>query len=79
MASYTAQAFYASRGFKYEKNSALIDSETGTRMPCVDMIKILSRQGKFKGDNPAYYGNLSTLTVSQFIRLTAKILLGSSK
>lgn len=79
MASLTAQPFYASGGFKYEKDSALIDAETGIKMPCVDMIKILARRKNFQGDNPAYYGNLSTLTVSQFIRLTAKLLLGSSK
>ena len=79
MASYTAQPFYASCGFKYEKDTALIDSETGMRIPLVDMVKILARKSSFKGDNPAYYGNLSTLTVSQFIRLATKILLGSSK
>ena len=79
MASLTAQPFYLSCGFKYEKDSALIDAQTGTKIPCVDMIKILARNKNFKGDNPGYYGNLSTLTVPQFIRLATKLLLGSSK
>ena len=76
MSSLTARPFYAACGFQYEKDSALIDAATETKIPCVDMTKILARQIDFKGDNPAYYGNLSTLTVPQFIRLTAKLLLG---
>ena len=78
MASLTAQPFYLSRGFRYEKDSALIDSETGIKIPCVDLIKILSRNSNFKGDNLGDYGDLSTLTVPQFVRLGMKILLGSS-
>ena len=79
MASLTAKPFYLSRGFRYEKDSALIDSETETKVPCVDMTKILSRERNFPGDNLGDYGDLSTLTVPQFIRLGIKILLGSSK
>lgn len=79
MASLTAQPFYASRGFRYEKDSALIDTPTGVRIPCVDMTKILSRNKDFKGKNLGDYGDLSTLNVPQFIRLGMKILLGSSQ
>ena len=78
MASLTARSFYSSWGFQFEKDAALIDSETGIRVPCVDMTKVLSRNRDFQGKNPGDYGDLSTLTVSQFLRLSVKILLGSS-
>lgn len=78
MASLTARSFYASRGFEYDKDSALIDAETEVRIPCVDMTKVLSHNLDFKGKNLGDYGDLSTLTVPQFIRLGIKILLGSS-
>ena len=79
MASLTAQPFYLSRGYEYIKDSALIDAETQIRVPCVDLTKVLSRNSNFKGDNLGDYGDLSTLTVPQFVRLGIKILLGSSK
>ena len=79
MASLTARSFYSSCGFQYEKDSALIDSETEIKIPCVDMTKVLSRNSDFKGKNLGDYGDLSTLTVPQFLRLGVKILLGSSK
>ena len=79
MASLPAQPFYADHGFKYEKDSALIDAETEIKFPCVDMTKILTHNKKFQGKNPGDYGDLSTLTVPQFLRLGIKILLGSSQ
>ena len=78
MASLTARSLYSSCGFQFEKDAALIDSETGIRVPCVDMTKVLARNRNFQGKNPGDYGDLSTLTVSQFLRLGVKILLGSS-
>ena len=77
MASLTGRSFYSSCGFQSEKDAALIDSETGIRVPCVDMTKVLSRNRDFQGKNHGDYGDLSTLTVPQFIRLGAKILWGS--
>lgn len=78
MASLTSQPFYASRGYIYEKDSALIDAVTGVRIPCVDMTKVLSRNRDFQSKKPGDYGDLSAMTVPQFIRLSVKVLLGSS-
>lgn len=79
MASLNARSFYTARGFIYEKDSALIDAETEIRVPCVDMTKVLARNKNFQGKNLGDDGDLSTLTVPQFVRLGIKILLGSSQ
>ena len=41
MASLTARPFYLSRGFKYVKDSKILDLATGIEIPGVDMVKIL--------------------------------------
>ena len=78
MASLTGRSFYSSCGFQSAKDAALIDSETGIRVPCVDMTKVLSRNRDFQSKNLGDYDDLPTLTVSQFLRLGVKILLGNS-
>ena len=41
MASLTARSFYLSRGFKYVKDSKILDRATGIEIPAIDMVKIL--------------------------------------
>ncbi len=77
MSSLTGQAFYLACGFQYVKDSGLIDSETGIRVPCVDMVKVLSTDGNSIGDQEAAWSNLATITPLQSIMLAGKILLGS--
>ena len=79
MSSLTGRPFYESRGYKYVRDSVLIDSKIKITVPCVDLVKVLSRNSNFKGDNRENYGDLSTLTVPQFIKLGIKTLLVSSK
>jgi GNAT superfamily N-acetyltransferase len=80
MSSLTGQAFYLACGFQYVKDSGLIDSETGIRVPCVDMVKVLSTDGNSIGDQEAPWSNLATITPLQSIMsimLAAKIVLES--
>lgn len=78
MASLTARPFYLSRGFQYAKDSALIDAETGIKVPCVDMTKVISHKSNFKEKNLEDYEDLSTFTVPLVLNSGVKILLGSS-
>lgn len=41
MSSLTARPFYLSRGFKYVKDSYILDVATGIQIPAIDMVKIL--------------------------------------
>ena len=41
-ASLTARPFYLSRGFKYVKDSQILDVATGIEIPVISMVKILS-------------------------------------
>ena len=77
MSSLMGRPFYLSRGYEYVKDSALIDGSTQIRVPCVDLVKDLHRDRNFRSRHFRSGADLSTLTVSQFLRLARRILLGS--